>query len=155
MKSILTALVVSTMTVPAIAGAAHDTCIKAADYEGCMRVQQNGGVASSNSDSLTKLRNAMKQVSSRLSSGTNLRDSSLTFQPVIDAHAIVKVDDQNSLAYQAATIAIDLFNKTQSTWQYRISSSRYSRGNLMVPYAPVCEEIERKVSDKSLLLRTT
>ena len=75
MKSILTALVVSTMTVPAIAGAAHDTCLQASDYEGCMRVQQNGGVAPSSNDALAKLRTAMKQVSARLTAGTSLRDS--------------------------------------------------------------------------------
>ena len=38
MKSILTALVFSTMTVPAMAASAHDTCLQAADYEGCMRI---------------------------------------------------------------------------------------------------------------------
>ncbi|WP_186471796.1 hypothetical protein [Synechococcus sp. BMK-MC-1] len=108
MKSLLTALIVSTMTVPAIAGAAHDTCIKAADYEGCMRVQQNGGVASSSNDSLSNLRAAMKQVAARLTAGTSLRDSSEVFRPVTDALALVPIADQGSKAYiegrEAATL---------------------------------------------------
>ena len=91
MKSILTALFVSTMGVPAIAGAAHDICLQASDYEGCMRVQQNGGVASSGNDELANLRNAMKQVAARLSAGTSLRDSSEVFRPVTDAIAVVLV----------------------------------------------------------------
>ena len=85
-----------------------------------MQVQTHG-VASPASDELSKLRSAMKQVASRLASGTSLRDSSLVFQPVIDTHAVVPPEKHNSLAYQAAEMAIDLFDDTQAIWQARIS----------------------------------
>ena len=52
----------------------------------------------------------MKQVASRLASGTSLRDSSLVFQPVIDAHAVVPLGTTQHPAYQAADMAIDLFD---------------------------------------------
>ena len=98
----------------------HNACLNAADYAGCMQVQTHG-VAPPASDELSKLRGAMKQVASRLASGTSLRDSSLVFQPVIDAHAVVPPEQHNTLAYQAADMAIDLFDDTQSIWQARIS----------------------------------
>ena len=68
----------------------------------------------------------MKQVASRLSSGTSLNNSSATFQPVIDTHAVVPLEQQDSLAYQAASMAIDLFDDTQAIWQRRISGSNYA-----------------------------
>ena len=133
------------MTLPAIASSAHDSCLQAADYEGCMRVKQNGGVATSSNNSLSNLRAAMKQVSSRLSSGTSLRDSSLTFQPVIDAHAVVSAGNQNTFTYQAATLAIDLFNKTKKNWQDRISYTSYSGGDSYI-LSIFCEKFDRQVS---------
>ena len=84
------------------------------------------GVSPAEGDALTKLRSAMKQVASRLSSGTSLRDSSSVFQPVVDAQAVVPINQQNSLAYQAASMAIELFDDTQAIWQSRISNSSYS-----------------------------
>lgn len=131
-RTTLTALALFVGSVPAMASP-HEDCLKASDYKGCIEVQQNGGVVPASTGPLVDLRNAMKQVSSRLSSGTSLRDSSLTFQPVIDAHALVPADQQNTLAYQSASIAIKLFDLTQSNWQARISLTRYYDGT---PYMP-------------------
>jgi len=102
----------------------HETCLKAADYEGCIKVMTHG-VSPAEGDAVTKLRSAMKQVASRLSSGTSLRDSSSVFQPVVDAHAVVPANQHNSLAYQAAAMAIEIFDATQAVWQSRISGASY------------------------------
>ena len=110
---------------PTQASPHHDACLKAADYEGCIKVMTHG-VPASEGDSLSKLRSSMKQVASRLASGTSLRDSSSVFQPVVDAHAVVPPDQHNTLAYQAASMAIDLFDDTQAIWQSRISNASYS-----------------------------
>jgi hypothetical protein len=127
MKSLLTALVLSTMTVPAFAGTAHDTCLQAADYEGCMRVQTNGGIPTSSNDSLSNLRAAMKQVAARLTAGTSLRDSSEVFRPVTDALAVVPPADQTSTAYIEGKQAATLFSIWQDAWQGRIAATSYSR----------------------------
>lgn len=127
MKVFLTALALSTVVTPALANEAHDSCLKAADYEGCMRVQQNGGVAPSSNDALAQLRTAMKQVSARLTAGTSLRDSSEVFRPVTDALAVVPPVDQDSKAYREGVKAASLFNMWQEAWQGRISATSYSR----------------------------
>ena len=116
----------------------HDACLKAADYEGCIKVMTYG-VQSSETDSLTKLRSAMKQVASRLVSGTSLRDSSSVFQPVVDAHAVVPEEQQDTLAYQAASLAIDLFDDTQDIWQRRISGSIYMSSLGLIQLPKACE----------------
>lgn len=90
-----------------------------------MQVQTHG-VAAPASDELSQLRSAMKQVASRLASGTSLRDSGAVFQPVIDAHAVVPASQQDTLAYQAAGMAIDLFNDTQAIWSARIQHASYA-----------------------------
>lgn len=108
------------------AGPHHETCLKAADYEGCIKVLTQG-VSPSEGDALTKLRSAMKQVAARLSSGTSLRDSALVFQPVIDAQAVVPAEQHESLAYQSASMAIQLFDDTQAIWQKRISTQSYGK----------------------------
>lgn len=138
-KASVTALVLLAGTAPALAGP-HEDCLKAADYEGCMRVQQNGGVANSAGDSLTDLRNAMKQVSARLTAGTSLRDSSEVFRPVTDALAVVPPSDQNSKAYQDGTKAANLFGLWQSAWATRIEASIYSRYG---PQTYVCSALKR------------
>lgn len=98
-------------------------CKDARDFQGCVKAFTTPADASPNS--LTALRSAMKQVASRLSSGTSLRDSSLVFQPVIDAYAVVPPDQQDTLAYQASSLAISLFDDAQAIWQARISGNKY------------------------------
>lgn len=123
--------------------ALHERCLKAADYAGCVQVGTSGVADSS---AIGKLRNAMKQVSSRLSSGTSLRDATTTFQPVIDAHAVVPTSEQNTLAYQAASMAIDLFGVTKTNWNTRIQQSQYNRGS-SIPYLfdVTCKLMDKQV----------
>ena len=106
------------------AGDAHSKCAQVADYAGCMQVQTHG-VASSQPNSLSNLRNAMKQVAARLSAGTSLRDSSEVFRPVTDALALVSGKDQDSLAYEQASRAARLFGLWQSAWDTRIQAQVY------------------------------
>ena len=105
-------------------GDAHSKCAQVADYAGCMQVQTHG-VVSSQPDSLSNLRNAMKQVAARLSAGTSLRDSSEVFRPVTDALALVSGKDQDSLAYKQASRASRLFGHWQSAWNTRIHAKGY------------------------------
>ena len=107
-----------------------EKCKDARDFLGCVKAFSEPVISS---DELSELRDAMKKVASRLASGTSLNNSSSTFQPVIDAHAVVTGDKQNSLAYQSASMAINLFNLTQSVWQSRISNTALSLGMGSVP----------------------
>ena len=126
MKKLLILLAVSALSIPALAESTHDKCLKAADYEGCVRVMTNG-VAPATNDSLSNLRLAMKQVAARLTAGTSLRDSSEVFRPVTDALAVVPPADQNSKAFIEGTKAAQLFNMWQDAWQGRITATSYSR----------------------------
>ena len=93
----------------------------AKDFVGCVQAL-SGGVDIKPSDNIDPLRDAMKQVAARLSSGTSLRDSTLTFQPVIDNYAISKDKSPDSIAVLGASKAIELFDIIQSSWQRRINS---------------------------------
>ncbi len=107
-----------------------DQCNEARDFLGCAKAFTSPAVPD---DGLSALRDAMKRVASRLSSGTSLNNSSSTFQPVIDAHAVVPENQQASIAYQSASMAIDLFDLTQSVWQSRISNTALSAGISNLP----------------------
>jgi len=101
--------------------------MEAKDFVGCVQAL-SGGARIESDDGLAALRRAMKQVAARLDSGTSLRDSSITFQPVIDQLAIVKLDYPDSLAVKASVRASELFDLLQIAWQGRIdtlSTNRY------------------------------
>ena len=105
-------------------------CKDARDFQGCVKAFTT---PAQSTDGLSELRGAMKQVAARLSSGTSLRDSSATFQPVIDAHAVVPTTEQNTKAYKDASLAIRLFDLTKQNWSARIQMTRYYDTN---PYMP-------------------
>jgi len=118
---LLTSLLIA---YPAFAGISPEikaTCMNAKDFVGCVKAL-SGESSIQRDDGLGSLRKAMKQVAARLSSGTSLRDSSLTFQPVIDEFSIVEEIYPDSLAVKAAKKSIALFDIIQSSWQSRISS---------------------------------
>ena len=73
------------------------TCMEAKDFVGCVKAL-SGNISGDSTDDLTALRSAMKQVAARLSSGTSLRDSTITFQPVIDQLALVSDSYPDELA---------------------------------------------------------
>lgn len=99
----------------------HKLCIEAKDYAGCVKSMINAAPA--DEDSLTPLRNAMKQVSARLRSGTSLRDSIETFRPVVDQLAIVESTHTNSIAVQKAKLASQLFDALYLAWDTRIKEA--------------------------------
>jgi len=101
------------------------TCMKAADFLGCVKALSDE--SSVGNSQIESLRRSMKQVSARLNSGTSLSDSSLTFQPLIDAQALIEQEDKDTLAYKTSTVAIKLFDQTQKTWNARIKQTRYSK----------------------------
>lgn len=109
------------------------TCMEAKDFVGCVQAL-SGGVKIKSDDGLGALRGAMKQVAGRLDSGTSLRDSTLTFQPVIDQLAIVQEDYPDALAVKSASKASDLFDILQMAWQRRIDSLM-THGNGSVSYS--------------------
>ena len=116
-----------------------ENCKDARDFLGCVKAftaASDGNV----DDGLRDLRNAMKQVSSRLSSGTSLNDSSSIFQILLDKHAIIDEKNYASLAYQGATTSINLFNIMQSYWSTTINDgSRYETLKMYSP--PTCKRM--------------
>lgn len=101
--------------------------MNAKDFVGCVKAL-SGNIQDDASDSLAPLRSAMKQVAARLSSGTSLRDSTITFQPVVDQLALVSETHPDALATKAAARAVDLFDTFQEAWQARIQSLQSTGG---------------------------
>lgn len=95
-------------------------CKDARDFQGCVAAFTT---PAQSVDELAPLRGAMKQVAARLRSGTSLRDSSATFQPVVDELALVEGRHSDSLAVQKARLASDLFDALQIAWNYRIKAT--------------------------------
>ena len=118
---LLAALFVATPVSAEISDEVKATCMDAKDFVGCVQAL-SGGVDIKPLDDIDPLRDAMKQVAARLSSGTSLRDSTLTFQPVIDNYATSKDKSPDSIAVIGASKAIELFDILQSSWQTRINS---------------------------------
>ena len=104
-------------------------CKDARDFVGCVKAFTTPSIQAS--DELTALRGAMKQVAARLTSGTNLRDSTITFQPVVDALALVEGSYPDSLAVQKASLASRLFNVMQSAWDLQIRAKSYQLSEYM------------------------
>ena len=100
-----------------------EQCKDARDFLGCVKAFTTP--AAQPDDGLTALRNAMKQVASRLAVGTSLRDSTETFRPVVDQLAIVESQYPNSLAVRKARLASNLFDALQTAWQARIEAKSY------------------------------
>lgn len=98
-------------------------CKDARDFQGCVKAFTTPATANE-TDQLTPLRNAMKQVAARLRAGTSLRDSSMTFQPVVDQLAIVEGSNADSLAVKNARLASNLFNSLQTAWDARIRATQ-------------------------------
>ena len=119
-----------------------EQCKDARDFLGCVKAFT---APAKSADELTPLRYSMKQVAARLSSGTSLRDATATFQPVVDAHALVPLNKQKEKAYTDATLAIQLFDITKGTWSARIELTRYYDGT---PYMPgkACELFAQQIN---------
>ena len=100
-----------------------EQCKDARDFLGCVKAFTTP--AAQADDGLTALRNAMKQVASRLAVGTSLRDSTETFRPVVDQLAIVESQYPDSLAVRKARLASDLFDALQIAWDARIKAENY------------------------------
>lgn len=100
----------------------HKLCIEAKDYSGCVKSMTTA--PTQDDDALMPLRNAMKQVAARLRSGTSLRDSTLTFQPVVDQLAVAQSFNSDSLAVDKARLASRMFDALQLAWDTRIKVSR-------------------------------
>lgn len=107
-------------------------CKDARDFVGCVKAFSTPAAVATE-DGLEGLRNAMKQVAARLNAGTSFRDSTLTFQPLVDALALVEHEKSGSLAVEKATMASRLFNVMQNAWDLQITGknhewSKYSGG---------------------------
>lgn len=111
----------------------HKLCSEAKDYAGCVKAMTTN---LPEEDTLTSLRNAMKQVAGRLRFGTTLADSTATFQPVVDQLALVESREPSSLAVKTAREAVQLFDILQTAWKVRIASEntafRGASGDLRV-----------------------
>ena len=95
-------------------------CKDARDFLGCVKAFSVPAAAPD--DGLQALRNAMKQVASRLNAGTSLRDSTETFRPVVDQLALVESSYSDSLTVTKARLASNLFDALQTAWSIRIKA---------------------------------
>ena len=91
-----------------------EMCMKAQDFSGCVQTMTGGGAATT--DEVQKLRSVMKKVAARLENGVSYRDSTDTFQPLVDQLAVTKESNENELAVKVAEKAEILFNIMQESW---------------------------------------
>lgn len=118
----LPALLASTPVLAQVDPKIAAQCKDARDFVGCVKAFTTPAAPST--DNLTALRNAMKQVASRLRAGTSLRDSTSTFQPVVDQLALVESSNPKDLAVVSARKASNLFNALQTAWGARIRATQ-------------------------------
>ena len=64
-----------------------EICMKATDFQGCVKTMSG---SNNNKSSLEELQNVMKQVAARLENGVSLKTSTDAFRPLVDQLAIVK-----------------------------------------------------------------
>lgn len=121
----------------------HKLCKEARDYAGCVKAFTTP--TAPQEDSLAPLRNAMKQVAARLEAGTSLRDSTGTFQPVIDQLAIVESSQPDALAVQKAKLASRMFDALQLAWETRIKAYNYSFNQYGVNTVYNCQALKMTV----------
>lgn len=126
-------------------------CKDARDFQGCVKAF-SAPASSQVDDPLNPLRNAMKQVAERLSMGTSLRDSTITFQPVIDQLAIVETKYPDALAVKEARKSSSMFNVLQSAWDTRIKVGRNLYGQIFYncKALKLSAELFESVSGKSI-----
>lgn len=126
-------------------------CKDAKDFLGCVKAF-SAPASSQVDDPLNPLRNAMKQVAERLSMGTSLRDSTITFQPVIDQLAIVETKYPDALAVKEARKSSSMFNVLQSAWDTRIKAGRNLYGQIFYncKALKLSAELFESVSGKSI-----
>ena len=126
-------------------------CKDARDFLGCVKAF-SAPASSQVDDPLSPLRNAMKQVAERLSMGTSLRDSTITFQPVIDQLAIVETKYSDAFAVKEARKSSSMFNVLQSAWDTRIkvASNLYGQIFYNCKALKLSAEVFESVSGKSI-----
>ena len=130
---LLAALFVATPVSAEISEEVKATCMDAKDFVGCVQAL-SGKVPNESSDDLQSLRDAMRQVSARIGFGSSLRDSTLFYQPVIDAYALAVVNNPDALPVKAAAKATQLFDLVQIAWQARINNKRsYDEFGILYP----------------------
>lgn len=118
--TVFSGVLIALPVVAAVDPSTHKLCVQAKDYAGCVKAMTTA--PAQEEDSMTPLRNSMKQVAGRLSFGTSLADSTSTIQPVIDQLALAESKDPNSLAVKSAREAVQLFDILQTAWRVRIQS---------------------------------
>ena len=119
----LPALLASTPVLAQVDPKIAAQCKDARDFVGCVKAFTTPAAPST--DNLTALRNAMKQVAGRLSAGTSLRDSTNTFQPVIDELAVVESQYPDNFNVIQARRASGLFDILQTAWGVQIKAKDY------------------------------
>jgi hypothetical protein len=129
MKKVIATIATLLITLPVHAQVdpkAHEHCLKAADYKGCVETMNGGAVTTSNS--LSQLRAAMKVLPSRLES-TNLRDFTANTQQFRDALALVEesnlqLQSDKDILVRAKQIS-RMVDALQSAWSDRINNGTY------------------------------
>ncbi|WP_094554420.1 hypothetical protein [Synechococcus sp. 1G10] len=107
-------------------------CQTAADFAGCVKAFTTPAVVK---DEVQPLRDAMKQVAARLTTGTSLADSTSVYQPVVDQLALVESAHGSDPAVVAARKATNMFGVMRSAWGLRIQadvSHKLNKSNVYI-----------------------
>ena len=90
-----------------------EICMKATDFQGCVKTMSG---SNNNKSSLEELQNVMKQVAARLENGVSLKTSTDAFRPLVDQLAIVKDSYPDNELVVKALKAQSLFGILQTYW---------------------------------------
>lgn len=107
---------------------AHEKCLKASDYKGCIEVMEGGSAAPTAASQLNSLKSALKLLPSRLEN-TNLRDFTSNTQMFNDAVSAVdasalKTEYEKELFAEARSIQ-QMVYALQAYWSTRINRGTY------------------------------
>lgn len=121
----------------------HEMCLKAADYKGCVQVQEAGGSATESP--IKKLIESMKLLPSRISNSSR-SNLFLNIQPFTDALSVAgsseRKDEYEEEVYSGAKRVSRLIDIMADTWSDQISLRVRFNYSYM---DPVCENAKQQV----------
>jgi hypothetical protein len=134
---------ITTISVRAQSQKVHEKCLKAADYKGCIQVQEAGGSATTSP--IKQLVESMKLLPSRISNSSR-SNLFLNIQPFTDALSVAgssaRKDEYEEEVYAGAQRISRLIDIMADTWSDQISLRVRFNYSYM---DPVCENAKQQV----------
>ena len=120
-----------------------EMCMKAVDFKGCVEIMSGGKVKRKmNEDSLNDLKQNMKKIAARINNGMTMKDSTLFFQPLVDALSLVENEYSNSEAVIASKKARELFVVIKQMFNARLETVQQGINYPTCSYEPTEVGIE-------------